>query len=268
MNKKQVPFQPENLVTYEPHGDWIASVDFRVGHSDEAEGAENQAHDLTEYDYNSVVAHNAAKLLQQLGVMVDVYQRDLWGEYSDMTNVLSDRHHNVVDGYEADIELHLNSYNGKAHGTEILHHHKSKRGALLARCLIGPVVANFDTSKHRGGVVPLSPGERAYNLVNDTPPPVNIVEAGYIDNLKDEAKLIKYWSSYDEALTDGLVTYLKAIGIVDPRLDSWEWVPKQNLSDDLEIDSNGIHSTTCPVCNRIDCDNYRDYRENSTCKNW
>lgn len=267
MIRKQVAFQKENLFTYKPKGEWIASVSIDVGHSEEAEGAENQSHTLTEFDYNTPVAHSVAQILQEFGVLTDVYQRDLWGEYSSMQDTKNFRSMNVVDRYEADIPLHLNSYNGKAHGTEILHHHNSSRGKLLASCLLGPITANFGTSKHRGGIVPLYSGDRAYSLVSRPIDPTGLIEAGYIDNPTEEIKLRTFWLSYDEAIVDGLIRYFKAIGIEDPRFDKWKWKPGQNLSNDIKEMINGMDSNTCPVCNRIDCGDYRDYRKNSPCKN-
>lgn len=214
MNKIQVPFRWDNHHRYDPAiigVERIAEGAIVIGHSAEDGGAESPITGFSEFNYNTTVAHEVAKHMMQKGILIDLYCRDLWGEFDSMLSMINNLHR-AENGptYQFGISLHHNAFNKKATGTEMYHWHTSKNGELLANCLLEPVVRLFDRPSR--GVKAHYKGDRAWSITGRTEPVWCLVEGLFIDNPKDEAALCRNIDMYDEALVEGLCDYMELKG--------------------------------------------------------
>jgi len=207
---KNIPFpvEADDITEYRPKYKERARIAIWVGHSDEDEGAESPRTHLSEFDYNSPVAKALAEHLKAQGIAVDVYRRDKWGQFNAMLAETNQRHEDW--GYDLGISLHLNCYNTRASGTEVLFWHRSNNGRQLATQLLGPITELFDLPTR--GIKPLKKYERAWFIVGKTKPVWCIIEGAFIDNPKDEMRLRMEQDNYDEAIVEGIIEYLRMKG--------------------------------------------------------
>lgn len=86
---------------------------------------------------------------------------------------------------DAAVELHLNSFNGTATGTEMIHAENSAKGKALATALQRAAVEALGLADR--GIKPPQGGGRGKRWLQGTNMPAVIVESFFIDNNRDLA---------------------------------------------------------------------------------
>lgn len=105
------------------------------------------------------------------------------------------------------IELHFNAYAEEgAHGTEMLHWHRSVAGRDLAELLCDRAVHALRT--RRRGLVPVQAGDRGHTFLQGTTMPAVICEPSFGTNTSDAWKLLtgqaRLMTAYRHALMEWL----------------------------------------------------------------
>lgn len=145
-----------------------------VGHSETDPGAVND-NGRTEFQYNSELAPLVCEALIELGHEPLIVWRDR--SYSKMPARVNSL------GIDFSIELHCNAFNGKASGSEVLHHGSSVKGARLANSVLNEIVNVLGLPDR--GVKGISSKDRGGLMVAYTMKPHVIIEPFFIDNLSD-----------------------------------------------------------------------------------
>lgn len=114
-----------------------------------------------------------------------------------------------MTGAHAAVELHLNSFNGVASGTEMIHAENSVEGVKLAKAL--QVAAVNVLRLPDRGVKPPQGGGRGKRWLVQTRMPAVIVESFFIDNAKDLARGNEVKSQLAKAYADALVDFVNAV---------------------------------------------------------
>lgn len=131
---------------------------------------------MEEHDYNKKVAYIVQEAIKDREI------RLFWRGKTGITGV-----NGAVRAWDDDlsIELHLNSYNGKAFGCEVLTLKGDKVSVEMGRFFAREFCKKFNrTIRNEDGVKELSSSDRGHYslaLVND-PPPSILVEPFFIDN--------------------------------------------------------------------------------------
>ena len=147
-----------------------------VGHSRAVDmGASSWDNTTTEWDYNLRVAKAMHEHLDVPSVIVCEYLGD---NYFDAMERLGESL--KAKKVKAAIELHFNSAGASAHGSEMLHWHRSSKGKELAECLQESVVNEFKTRDR--GVKPRVKQERGSKFLRVTPCPAVIAEPFFGSN--------------------------------------------------------------------------------------
>jgi len=183
---------------------------FLRGHSKGDGGAQSPATGMSEWEYYGPVLPEVAKHLQKKGVVVDIYQRDGRYEWGAMRDIVNHRSATIAP-YDLVTMGHLNAFNTRARGTEVLYWHDSPNGKIAAECMLEYVQPLFGGPNR--GIKALHPNERAWKMLYTIRDVALIVEAGFIDNSEDEKALIQYRDLFDEAIVNGTIAYLEYKGI-------------------------------------------------------
>lgn len=175
-----------------------------VGHSRRVDmGASSCDNTTTEWDYNLRVAKAMASHLNTLGVpsvIVCEYQ----GEgYSEAMEWLGKEL--KAKKVKAAIELHFNSAGESAHGSEMLHWHRSSKGKALAECLQESVVNEFKTRSR--GAKGLTGQQRGSKFLQVTPCPSVIAEPFFGSNEDEWDQFKLNHLGLGVALADGFNNY-------------------------------------------------------------
>lgn len=184
-------------------------VAYLRGHSKQDKGAESSRTGLNEWTYYGPVLPETARHLQKRGVNAEVWQRDGRYEWKYMRNHINQIH--KTDPYDLVTMGHLNCFNTRARGAEVLCHYKSELGLIAGEFLLARIVKLFGGPNR--GVKKLSPGIRAYGMTSTLVPVALIAEAGFIDNETDEKALMEMRDLYDEAIVMGTIDFLEYKGI-------------------------------------------------------
>ena len=168
-----------------------------VGHSETSQGAEGN--ETTEY----LEALNLCFRLEEnirayhlANLDLKIFYREKYKEYSEQMQLVNEYNPHIA------IHIHFNSYNGKAHGTEVLYFSENNR--IIAKILSEDVRKALGTTPHRGGIVKLNVGDRAYKLLTMLHAPAFILETCYIDSEKDMNKYFKHSNKLVKRLSDFL----------------------------------------------------------------
>lgn len=168
-----------------------------IGHGPRLDkGAEN--HDGTnELEWNDGLGHRIERILSEVdGIKPVLIHRRV-------ENVPP---YTAVNEVEADfcVELHLNSFDTHASGTEMIHYPSSTRGTRLATILLQKAVGVLHLP-NRGVKTPFNGRGNAF--LRNTNCPAVIVESGFIDNDHDLAVLTNRKDALAQAYADGLVQF-------------------------------------------------------------
>lgn len=107
---------------------------------------------------------------------------------------------------DAAVELHLNSFNGKASGTEMIHAVNSTRGKVLAALLQRAAVGALQLPDR--GIKGPQGGGRGQRWLNGTRMPAVIVESFFVDNDGDLAIANQAKKTLAKAYADALVEFV------------------------------------------------------------
>ncbi|PJA27855.1 MAG: hypothetical protein CO189_05775 [candidate division Zixibacteria bacterium CG_4_9_14_3_um_filter_46_8] len=146
-----------------------------IGHKKQSPGAINHHSTLTEFDFNDDLSRRIEQYVQATFVQ-RVYRRT-YRELPDDLNAL-----------KADfvIDLHCNSLNTKATGTEVLYYHKSEIGKSIAGILLNHLVNHLRLPNR--GIKPKTSEDKGGYLLKYTTAPSVISEPFFIDNDNDLAR--------------------------------------------------------------------------------
>jgi len=176
-----------------------AVVALSSGHSVYESGV--AAHGRIEYNEALRIVNAAAAKLTQRGFAVHVTnRRDAGGD----TPTHAARAINAT-GADVAVEVHLNAFNGTAHGTESFYWHASSRGKKLSQLLCKHITTAIGTANR--GAKPYSGGERGVVIVRDTKMPTALLEVLFLDN-KTEAAKLDNTASIATSIVDAFEEYL------------------------------------------------------------
>jgi N-acetylmuramoyl-L-alanine amidase len=159
-----------------------------VGHDQIEQGAFSNILKQSEYAYYSELV----KLLP-----FDIYYRSTRGSYMDKMRELASRVNGK--GYTLIVELHFNSFNGKANGTEALYYHKSTTGKRWAEIYCKNICKEYGTVNR--GAKGIS-GGNGFGFVNSMDAPAIVLEPFFGDNA--EAIKFKDLNKHAKLLIDTL----------------------------------------------------------------
>lgn len=177
-----------------------------VGHSRAVDmGASSFDIETTEWDYNLRVAKAMKERLDELGVpsmIVCEYQGENYFDAMEWLGTFL-----KAKKVKAAIELHFNSASASAHGSEMLHWHRSSKGKELAECLQEVVVNEFKTRDR--GIKPRTKQERGSKFLRVTPCPSVIAEPFFGSNMDDWNQFKLSHDSLGVTLANGFNNYYK-----------------------------------------------------------
>lgn len=114
-------------------------------------------------------------------------------------------------GAAAAVELHLNSFNGRASGTEMIHAAGSTQGKALATLLQRAAVSALGLPDR--GIKGPQGGGRGQRWLKGTRMPAVIVETAFIDNDGDLTRANSRKAALATAYADALVEFVGGLGI-------------------------------------------------------
>jgi N-acetylmuramoyl-L-alanine amidase len=159
-----------------------------VGHDSIEQGAFSNILKKSEFSYHSELV----KLLP-----FDIYYRPTKGGYKSKMEELAKEINGK--GYNLVIELHFNSFNGVANGTEALYFNNSVNGKRWAEIYVDKICSEYNTSI-RGAKVIKHTNERGYWFLKLMDAPAIILEPFFGDN--KEAIDFKDVNKYAKTLID------------------------------------------------------------------
>lgn len=167
-----------------------------IGHGPKRDkGAEN-FDGTTELDWNTDLA-NCIKSAIGDRLRVDIVRR------------VTERVQPVIQtnntGADMTVELHLNSFNGKASGTEMIYYPASSKGKTLATLLQDAAVKTLKLPDR--GIKGPQGGGRGMAFLRKTRMPAVIVESFFIDNNKDLLTGNKNKATLANAYADAFVAF-------------------------------------------------------------
>jgi N-acetylmuramoyl-L-alanine amidase len=170
-----------------------------VGHEKNAPGADLcKPYGLSEYEYNSEIAHLIFEYGSEMDLDVEIFFRDgvgISGAYKKARAAMCD----VI------IELHFNCANAKASGTEVLSS-KEAKDLRLSKIVLQHLTKLFKLP-NRG--VKVVEGLRGGQSVTSFPGGANcLVEPAFGDNPKDAKLLMGLKHEYAKALVSAAREYL------------------------------------------------------------
>ena len=146
-----------------------------IGHKKRSPGAINANSNLSEFDFNEILALRIEKKVQNVEIQ-RVYRRT-YKELPDDINALNP---------DFIISLHCNAFNGRASGTEVLYYHKSEKSKKMAEILLRHLVEHLKLPNR--GIRPKTAEDRGGYLLRYTKAPCVIAEPFFIDNDEDLAR--------------------------------------------------------------------------------
>lgn len=166
----------------------MSKIAIVVGHDKLEQGAFSNLLKQSEFAYNSEVA----KLLP-----FDIYFRDekikgYSSKVTELANRINQKHYDLV------IELHFNSFNGIANGSEALYYNGSKLGQRWAEIYASRIVQEYGTNPR--GAKSKVESDRGGVFLKKVNAPCIIVEPFFGDN--KEALLFKDVNKYAKFLID------------------------------------------------------------------
>jgi len=177
-----------------------ATITLSSGHDPKDNGAASYGRN----EYTEAVKLNTAvaKILRQCGHTVHLTNR------SDAGGTTPTHAARAINATNPDvtIETHFNAFSGTAGGTESYYWHTSAKGKRLAQLLCEHITQAIGTRNR--GAKPYSGGERGVAIVRDTKAPANLLEALFLDNKEEAAKLADT-TKLATAMADAIEQWIK-----------------------------------------------------------
>lgn len=177
-----------------------------VGHDKLKQGARGVSPlGLSEYMYNEGVAQEMFRVARDNGLTAAVFHRD--GLSIDGVARFVNK---WAQGPKAcAIELHFNSFNAKARGTETLYDADPPEGKILAEILQRNMCDVFARKgKDDRGIKGLAPEDRGHRSLSGIYVPACIVEPAFGDNPTDAKLLAENAKPYAACLVAGAIEFL------------------------------------------------------------
>ena len=179
-----------------------------VGHSKQDKGANSVAPLRTpEYDYNNEIAQLMFREAMAEGLEVAIFHRD--GVGVDGVGKAVDNWIGKND-IGCSIELHFNSANGVARGTEVLYDADPAGGEDFAKIAVEELYKVFKREgKQRRGAKLLEAGDRGHRNLRVVHRPAILIEPAFGDNPEDAALLANLKLPYAAALVRSAMLFMK-----------------------------------------------------------
>lgn len=177
-----------------------------VGHDVKGKGATSVAPlNLQEYDFNLQIAQDVYRKAMEHGIACRIFLRNGIGIRGVYEQVAQWADKNTVC-----IELHFNSFNGKAQGTETLFDKSPTDSIEFAREIHNGICELFKRKdKTNRGLKLIEQGDRGYLNLNLCQIPSCIVEPFFGDNTEDAKLAHKYMNLYGDTLVNSTIAYFK-----------------------------------------------------------
>lgn len=172
-----------------------------VGHHPNAPGAKLELANRSVYEYHfwKPFARELALTLEATGTDATVVERPNEAPDAALANRVN------ATGADAAIELHFNSFDGRAHGTEMFHWPTSPGGERLASLLQNYVTSELNTEPRR--VV----GTREFPFLQLTEMPAVICEPAFASAPQDAWSLLVGQTDLLRAYRQALSEYLQTV---------------------------------------------------------
>jgi len=179
------------------------TIAITIGHRQSSQGARN-TDGVSEWVFNAPICQAIATHLQAWGHQVDVlYRPDSLDGVQLLTAQLNRR------GYDLAVEQHFNSFRTPAAtGSEVLHHHASNRGRMLALAIQTRQVAALQLPDR--GAKAIVSGQRGWEYLDGTTMPAVIVEPYFGSSPHDTKITTDRVAQLAEAIAGGIADYLEA----------------------------------------------------------
>lgn len=171
-----------------------------IGHKKNSPGAINENNNLDEFGFNEKLVFLIGKKVKKTNV-TRVYRRT----YATLPGDINELDPDFV------ISLHCNYYDRKTSGTEVLYHHKSRKGKEIAEILLKNLVEYLGLPDR--GIKPKTVEDKGGYLLRYTAAPCLIAEPFFIDNDDDLARAMEDLDGLAEA-------YTKAIDEISKKLET------------------------------------------------
>lgn len=169
-----------------------------IGHKKASPGAANKSSGLTEFVFNDALAIDIENELT--GVEVQrVYRRT----YSSLPSDINQLNPDFI------VSLHCNAFDENASGTEVLYHHRSVKGKLMAQILDDHLVKALNIKDR--GIKPKTAEDRGGHLLKCTEAPCVIAEPFFIDNNSDLKVAMDNRKKLIRACAEGIQAIAQAI---------------------------------------------------------
>lgn len=169
-----------------------------VGHEQNAQGAVNKTHGVTEFQFNSELASLIQEALDHEGIDNVVVFRE--NGYSQLPYDINRTSADIA------LELHANAANTVAKGCETLYWHTSKNGKRLASCIQDSILGIYKPLADRK-IKPKNQGDRGATVLRKTSMPCVILEPFFIDNNQDYKYAKKNIEVLAFSIVDGIKQY-------------------------------------------------------------
>ncbi len=174
-----------------------------VGHDKKEQGADLiKPYKVSEYVYNSEIAHRMFDYGESLGHDVEIFLRDVVGISGAYRNARAAK-------CDCVIELHFNSYNGVASGTETLCSSEAVDKSF-AQAIQSAMCRVFDRAKAGNrGLKIMDTGRGAQSCVSYPGKANCLVEPAFGDHANDAKMLFERKDTYARALIDAAIEWCK-----------------------------------------------------------
>ena len=148
-----------------------------IGHKHSSPGAANKELNINEFSFNKTLVNDIVTYFNRVVdddiKLIQIY-RDTYKSLPDKVNKID---FNFV------ISFHVNAFNKKVSGSEVLYYHKSNNGRKMAKILQKGIVESLKL-KNRG-IKSINSEARGGYLLKHTKAPCVIIEPFFIDNMND-----------------------------------------------------------------------------------
>lgn len=167
-----------------------------IGHKESSPGAKGfdivGNRTIAEYGFNKLLANHLISKITNNDIGIVVVERNMYSQLPYDVN---------KTGADVAVSLHCNTYNGKAHGAEVLYWHSSNNGLAVAQILQRQFVS---LGLRDRGVKPKTAEDRGGYLLRYTDMVCVIGEPFFIDNKDELRKMLDQWGQLVQAYVDGI----------------------------------------------------------------
>jgi len=171
-----------------------------VGHKESSPGAVNEGLGMSEFAFNDKLSVDIQEALTSADVSV---VRAFRKSYKQLPSDVNEMYPDFI------ISMHCNAFNRRASGTEVLHYHRSVKGAQMARILQAGFIVALGL-KNRG-VIACGAEDRGGYLLRYTKAPCVIAEPFFIDNSNDLRIALSKRNKLVEAYSTAIVNIVEEV---------------------------------------------------------